>query len=229
MESTAESIIREKLTTSWKFLYQRGFIEGFGHISARTSAAEEIFMTPHSLGAKVSPEDFLRVDLEGKIISGKGKIPGEFAIHSEIYKQRPDVGSILHYHGFYSTAFTTGPYPLKPVHFFASIFRDGIPVHGDARLINDRNRGAALADTLGSHRVVLHKAHGATVTGRDVEEMVAVAFLFEDNAHRAWISASMGKTEYLSEETMAEIDQEVLKSRGPFRRIWALCESETMR
>lgn len=227
MESEPDRLIREKLACAWKFLYQRGFIEGFGHISARASSTEEIFMTPHLLCAKASPEDFIRVDLNGKVIDGNGSIPGEFAIHSEIYKLRSDVGSILHYHGFYSTAFSTGKQPLRPSHFFASIFREGIPIHADSRLINSQERGAALADTLGKHRVVLQKAHGCVVTGRDVEEMVAVAFLLEDNAYRTWISASMGNTEYLNDETAAEIEQELLKSRGPFRRIWTLCESET--
>jgi len=226
MESKSEEAIREKLTMAWKFLYKRGFLEGFGHISARLSFQEEILMTPHLLGSVVSPKDFLRVDLDGNVISGAGTVPGEFAIHSEIYKQRSDVGSILHYHGLYSTSFTTSSRDLKPSFFFGSIFRDGIPVHDDSRLINTAERGAALAKTLASHRVVLQKAHGGVATGRDVEEMVAVAFLFEDNAFRTWIGASMGEIEYLCDLAMAEIDRELLASRGPFRRIWALCVSE---
>ena len=56
--------------------------------------------------------------------------------------------------------------------------------------------------------------------------MTASVFILEDNAHRTWISATMGEAEYLSDEAMAEIEPELLKTRGPYGRIWALCEDE---
>jgi ribulose-5-phosphate 4-epimerase/fuculose-1-phosphate aldolase len=72
----------------------------------------------------------------------------------------------------------------------------------------------------------LLKAHGVVVTGADIEEMVAGAFILEDNAHRAWVSAAMGDPVWLEFKVMAEVDEELVRTRGPFRRIWALCESE---
>jgi ribulose-5-phosphate 4-epimerase/fuculose-1-phosphate aldolase len=118
------------------------------------------------------------------------------------------------------------PVELRPTYFLASIFRDGIPIHPDSRLVTDAERGAALAETLGPHRAALMKAHGIVVTGDDIMEMTAAVFILEDNAHRTWISASMGEPEYLSDEAMAKIEPELLKTRGPYRRIWALCEDE---
>ena len=45
---------------AWNFLYKRGFIEGFGHISARLPDNPELFiLTRHSLGPRAVPEDFL--------------------------------------------------------------------------------------------------------------------------------------------------------------------------
>jgi ribulose-5-phosphate 4-epimerase/fuculose-1-phosphate aldolase len=226
MEST-EAMIREKLVKAWHFFYKRGFIDGFGHISARASSPEEILVSPFAVSRKTTPGDFLLMDLEGRRISGEGPPPGELSIHLEIYKVRPDVGSIAHFHGLFSTAFTTSDQILRPIYFLASIFRDGIPTHSDSRLINNRERGIALGKTLGQHRAALLKAHGVVVTGGDVEEMVGASFLLEDNAHRAWISAAMGNPVWLDPDVMAEVEEEMLKSRGPFRRIWALCESDS--
>lgn len=110
--------------------------------------------------------------------------------------------------------------------FLASIFRDGIPVHPDSRLILNRERGEALATTLGSHRAALLRAHGIVVTGPDIEEMTAGVFIMEDNAKRTWIAAAMGEIDTLGADEMAEIEAEILKSRGPIGRIWALCQSE---
>jgi ribulose-5-phosphate 4-epimerase/fuculose-1-phosphate aldolase len=70
------------------------------------------------------------------------------------------------------------------------------------------------------------KAHGVAITGATVEEMVAGAFLLEENARRTWVSATMGQVEYLDAELLAEIEKEMLSSGGPIRRIWQLCESE---
>lgn len=224
--NSSQAPILDKLMKAWRFFYKRGFIDGFGHISARAPSPEQIFITRHSLGIETSPEDFLLFDLKGRQIAGKGSPPGELPIHLEVYKHRPDVESVAHFHGLYATAFTTSRHTLQPCYFLASIFKDGIPVHPDSRLIIDSERGAALARTLGRCRAALLKAHGVVVTGADIEEMVAGAFILEDNAHRAWVSAAMGDPVWLEPKVIAEVEEELVRTRGPFRRIWALCESE---
>ena len=221
---------REALTSAalkaWRFLYRRGFIEGFGHLSVRLPGTDTFMLTRHSLGMHATPEDFLVVDLDGRKVEGEGTLPGEYPIHLDILRARPDVGSVVHYHGMYSTAFTTSQRDLRPVHLLGTIFHEGIPVYADPRLVSDRIRGAALAKALGSKRAVLMRAHGAAITGADVEEAVAGAFLFEENAHRAYLSAPLGGPVWLDEETAASAGAELIKSRGPFRRVWALVESE---
>lgn len=219
--------IAEKLAKAWRFFFDRGFIEGFGHISARTTDPQRILMAPRSLGRDAAPGDFVIVDLAGRQIGTTLELPSELPIHLEIYKRRPDVGSVAHFHCLYPTSFGMSERMLKPTYFLASIFRDGIPIHPDSRLVSNAERGAALAATLGSHRAAIMKAHGIVVVGQDVEEMLAATYILEDNAHRTWVTASMGDVEYLADEAMAEIEAEMLKTRGPFRRIWALCECHT--
>src|SRR5262245_26031162 len=90
---------------AWRFLYRRGFIEGFGHISVRLPGSDRYMVTRHSAAVDARPEDFLVCDLDGKQLEGAGMPPGENPIHSEILRARPDVNSVIHYHGMYSTAF----------------------------------------------------------------------------------------------------------------------------
>ena len=211
---------------AWRFLYRRGFIEGFGHISVRLPGSDRFLVTRHSAAMDASAEDFLVFDLDGNHLEGAGIAPGENPIHLEILRARPDVGSVIHYHGMYSTAFTTSGERLRAVHLMGTLFHDGIPVYPDPKLVTDRVRGAALAKALGPHRAVLMRAHGVAITGSSVEETVAGAFLFEENARRACISASLGQPLWLDDQTAAEAGAELLKSRGPFKRVWALVESE---
>ena len=206
--------------------FQRGFIEGFGHISARIPDSDLHLLARHSLGPRASAEDFLVVDKLGRKVSGDGTMPGEYPIHNEILNARPDIGCVIHYHGLHSTAFTTSEHELKPIHLMGTLFHDGIPVYDDPRLVTSAERGTALAKALGPHRAVLMRAHGAAITGATVEECVGSAFLFEENARRAHTAASMGKPLWLDDQLAADAGTELLKSRGPFKRVWALVESD---
>jgi ribulose-5-phosphate 4-epimerase/fuculose-1-phosphate aldolase len=217
--------LAEKLNKAWRFFYQRGYVDGFGHISARTADPNKILMTPHELGLESRPEDFVEIDLHGGQEGCDVKLPGELPIHLEIFKARPDVNSVAHFHCHHATSFSMSEHDLKPTYFLASIFRDGIPVHPDSRLIMTEERGRAMAETLGTHRATLLRAHGIVVTGASVEEMTAGVFIMEDNARRTAIAASMGEYEVLGDEEMAEIEAELLQG-GPIGRIWKLCEAE---
>jgi ribulose-5-phosphate 4-epimerase/fuculose-1-phosphate aldolase len=116
--------------------------------------------------------------------------------------------------------------PLKASYNLASIFRGGVPVHPDARLVLNAERGVAMAKTLGPHRALLLRAHGIVTTGTTVEEMTAVTFILDENAHRTWIAAAMGEVAYLSNAETAEIEAEFVKTQAPFKRIWGFCVQE---
>ena len=221
-----EGDLRRKLSTAWRFFYGRGFVDGFGHISARTQDPNVVLMTPHELGKLSQPDDFLLCDLDGKQIGTNEKLPGELPIHLEVFKARPDVNAVAHFHTHNATSFSMSEHDLKPTYFMASIFTGGIPVHPDSRLIMTEERGRDMAKTLGDKRALLLRAHGIVVTGPDIEEMTAGVYFMEDNAKRTAIAASMGRYEVLGEEEMAEIAEELLRTRGPVGRVWALAEIE---
>ncbi len=183
-------------------------------------------MTPHDLTQDLRPEQFVEIDLDGNQFGTSAKLPSELPIHTEVYKARPDVGAIAHFHCHYPTSFSMSEHDLRPSYFLASIFHDGIPVHPDARLIKTEERGKAMVETLGDHRAMLLRAHGIVVTGPSIEEMTAGVFIMEDNAKRTQIAASMGKFDILSEDEIAEIQPELMGNPGPIWRIWTLVESE---
>ncbi len=219
-------VLRRKLSTAWRFFYGRGFVDGFGHISARTQDPNVVLMTPHDLGKVSHPEDFVLCDLEGKQFGTDVKLPGELPIHLEIFKSRPDVGAVAHFHTHNATSFSMSEHDLVPTYFMASIFKGGIPVHPDSRLIMTEDRGKAMTKTLGDRRAMLLRAHGIVVTGPDIEEMTAGVYFMEDNAKRTAIAASMGRYEVLGEAEMEEIAEELLRTRGPIGRVWVLAENE---
>ena len=185
-----------------------------------------VLMTPHEMGKVSSPEDFLLCDLDGTQIGTSDKLPGELPIHLEVYKARTDVNAVAHFHTHNATSFSMSEHNLEPTYFMASIFNDGIPIHPDSRLIMTKERGRAMAQTLGDCRGMLLRAHGIVVTGADIEEMTAGVYFMEDNAKRTSIAASMGEYEVLGKEEMSEIAEELLLTRGPITRVWSLAQME---
>ncbi len=216
----------ELLSTAWRFFNSRNMVDGFGHISARMDDPNRILITPHSTPSACTPDDFVVVDLDGNQIGSDVRLPGELPIHTEIFKARPDVGSIAHFHCHHATSFSMSEHDLAPTYFLASIFYDGIPVHPDPNLVSDTARGEALVKTLGDHRAALMRAHGFVMTGADVYEMTAGVFILEDNAKRTQIAASMGKFETMGQEEMELIGGEILDHKNPIMRIWTLCAEE---
>ena len=125
MPST-EAALMEKCLKAWRFLYRRGFIEGFGHLSVRIPGTDNYMLTRHSLGPIITPDDMLVYDASGTQLGGIGDRPGEAPIHHEIYRSRPDVHSIIHYHGMHATAFSTSELTYKPIHIMGTLFARGL-------------------------------------------------------------------------------------------------------
>ncbi len=224
---SAEATLMDKCMKAWRFLYRRGFIEGFGHLSVRVPGTDTYLLTRHSLGRDIVPDDMLVYDMNGSKLGGKGERPGEAPIHHEIYRARPDVHSVIHYHGMHATAFTTSAqHTLRPIHLMGTLFADGLPIYPDPRLVSTTERGVALAQALGHRRAALLYAHGGVVTGEDIEACVAGAFFLEENAHRAYLSCTLGKPQWIDPQLAQDAAAELIRSRGPMRRVWAMVEVE---
>jgi HCOMODA/2-hydroxy-3-carboxy-muconic semialdehyde decarboxylase len=105
---------------------------------------------------------------------------GERFIHTEIYKARPDVQSVIHNHAEAVIPFGLTNVPLRPVVAQAGFLPPVTPVfevravHGQdpvrGMLVTNAKLGAALAEALGSNPVILMRGHGETVVGASVRE-----------------------------------------------------------
>jgi ribulose-5-phosphate 4-epimerase/fuculose-1-phosphate aldolase len=107
-----------------------------------------------------------------------------------------------------------------------ALFADGLPIYPDPRLVSTTERGVALAQALGTHRAALMRAHGSVVTGGDVAECVTGAFFLEENAHRAYLSCTLGEPQWMDDAMAQAAAVELIRSRGPMRRVWAMVEVE---
>jgi L-fuculose-phosphate aldolase len=162
-----------------------------GHVSIRLPDDPTHFiMKPHSYGLdEITLENIVLCNLEGEKVGGGGRKHSEVYIHSEIYKARPDVNSVIHTHPTYAVALSATGKALESISQPAVAFSDGLPYFSEAiDLIRSQDLGKAVATALGSCKAVLMRNHGAAIVGSNVEESTILAIML-DNACQIQLAA----------------------------------------
>ena len=165
-----------------------------GHVSVRVPGdPTHFYMKPHSQGLdEITMENIVLCNLEGEKVAGGGRKHSEVYIHSEIYKQRPDVMSVIHSHPTHAVAFSATGRALLPISQPAAAFADGLPYFTETNeLIRSQALGAGVARALGKCKAVLMRNHGIAVVGATIEESTILAILLE-NACQIQLLAEAG-------------------------------------
>ena len=154
-----------------------------GHVSVRVPGdATHFYMKPHSQGLdEITPENIVLCNMAGEKVGGGGKRHSEVYIHSEIYKLRPDVMSVIHTHPTHAVALSATGKALLPISQPAAAFSDGVGWFTDTiELIRSPELGAGVARALGPHKAVFLRNHGVAVVGASLDESTVLALLLEE-------------------------------------------------
>ena len=141
-----------------------------GHVSARASDDRTIFIKRKGVTlGEVAPVDVIAVDLEANHAGGANGIHLETVLHTEVYKRRPDVRSVVHGHPLHATAFGATDADFAYLTHDSVLFIKGISVYdGAPDLIIDQQQGELVAEALGDATGLLLRNHGVLIAERDV-------------------------------------------------------------
>lgn len=183
----------------------------WGHVSVRDPDGRGIWMKPHMYGfEEIEREQVLLVTFDGDVLEGKGRRHGEYPIHTEIMRARPDVHCVVHTHPIHAVAFAATERPLRPISHDASMFTPpDIPrftLTGD--LIVTRELGEALARTLGDRPAALMPHHGIAVAGPNIGRTMMATVLLE-RACKSMLLAGDVKTWSPDEEALSKRNKSV--------------------
>ncbi|CAN5386395.1 class II aldolase/adducin family protein [soil metagenome] len=214
--------LREDVVTCTRLLVFAGVLDYSGHVSARIPGTDHVLIQPrdHSRAA-LTPDDLLVVDLAGELVEGELPPPAETAIHTGVYRARPDVGMVCHGHPTLSTSFSMVDVPLMPMRHFAFKHPAGLAVHPDTTHIRTREQGDAVAATLGQSDACLLRSHGTVLVGKRFDVLFMDCLDLEENA-RTLLTALQtgGKLLPLTAEEVADL--EMSYGRGGHRpgKVW---------
>jgi ribulose-5-phosphate 4-epimerase/fuculose-1-phosphate aldolase len=208
--ATADQAAVDDLVAANHILADQGVVDGFGHISVRHPSDPNRFLMSRSLApALVKAEDIMEFDLDGKPVDQRGRaVFLERFIHSEIYKSRPDVKSVVHSHSPAVIPFGISQTPMKAAYHIAAFLAQGVPVFDIRKaggmtdmLVRDGALGKSLAEVLGDRSVALMRGHGNVVVGPTIPLTVFRAVYTEVNARvQAQAIALGGPVTYLEVE-----------------------------
>lgn len=181
---------RRAVVRAARAMVERGLVVGTaGNVSARTAGG--LLITPsrtdyHAL----RPLHLVEVDLDGRF-DLSGRPPSiELLLHLVIYRRRADVGSIIHTHSPYATAWSHRDGPLVPR--TEDMDYNGM---GEVRCAPAAAPGSSAlageaAAALGDARAVLLGGHGVVAVGATPDEALVAAEIVEHQAQVAWICAA---------------------------------------
>jgi L-fuculose-phosphate aldolase len=174
-----------------------------GHVSVREG--DVVHMKRNHIGLEeATPADVLTLDFDGNLVAGEGKVHLEAVLHTEAYRARPDVRSVVHTHPPYAVAFGATDAELHLLNHDAVLFKDGLAYFEDtAELIVNQAQGAAVARALGDKRALIMRGHGVLVTGQSIPWAVYAALTLERVIRIQAIANRLGELRPMSRE-MAE-------------------------
>ena len=159
-----QTINKKDIIDIGQLLWEKNLSNGVnGNISARGEAGS-LFMTAHGTCLGLLQErDILSMSLNGEPTGG-GKISTEKLMHTEIYKNFPDVEAVIHTH----TPYING-YFLESKAFSSRIFESKILL-GQVAALEQKTPSvtdaAPLIEALQKNNIVVLQNHGVVAVGK---------------------------------------------------------------
>lgn len=223
----------EDLVAANRILAGHGVIDAYGHVSMRSPDNPKRYFIARAIAPEtVQAEDILEYDLDSQPLDARGRDSvSERFIHSEIYRARPDVMSVVHNHSPSVVPFSVTGVKMRALFHMASFIGDGLPVFeirkvkkGSDLLVRDPKLGAALAKTLGKEAAALMRGHGSVTVGENLPRAVGRSVYLE-------MSAKMQLQAMLLSNRITFLDAGEVKASAPvqdYKRAWPLWREKAL-
>ena len=186
-----------------------------GNVSARDTETNLVVIKPSGVSYdKLSPDNLVVVDLNGKVIEGDLKPSVDMATHLYIYRNMPDVSSVIHTHSTYASAFAATGKPI-PVCLtaMADFFGRDIPI-GELVLIGEEEIGKEIVCKIGGSKAIIMKNHGPFTIGKSVNEALKAAIFLEESAKTLIMAKILGEPQSIPESIVNKLHKNYIEKYG---------------
>jgi L-fuculose-phosphate aldolase len=187
-------------------LYERGMLVGTeGNISVRLDD-NRIVITPAGFPkGRLSAEDMIVVDPEGKCLEGTNRPSSELLMHLFVYKSRPEIGACVHSHPPFATAFAVAGISLaEDILPEAVLFVGRIPITEYAQP-GTAAVPKALEPYIATCNAFLLRNHGLLTIGRDLEEAFHRHETVEHCARVVFLARQLGNVQAIPSQDLKRL------------------------
>lgn len=209
---TNETRLREQICQIGRLMYEKDFIDGIaGNISARLNE-DRVLATPSGLAKGfMTPDQLIIVNLDGERVDSPTAAnaelhpTSELSMHLECYRQRPDIGGVVHAHPAYSVALTLVGYDFSRAVVPESVVLLGaVPVTPYATPSGVENRDA-IRGLIGRHDAILLAHHGSLTVARSVWDAYLLLETLEHTAQILYLAEQAGGPHVLPAHQVAKL------------------------
>lgn len=203
---------RDEIVRFGGLLHQTGLVAATdGNLSVRLGDGR--FLCTPTLMSKgmMTPDDLVIVDSYGHPIVGSRNVSSEIAMHLFIYRNRPDVGAVVHAHPPTATGFAAAGIPLDSALCSEIVITLGTVPLADYQTPGTPELGEALAPLVGGHDAILMANHGVVTYGEDLLTAYMNMETVEHYAKIALVTHMLGRQKPLSEVHVSKLKEIRLK------------------
>lgn len=200
--------IKKEICEIGKRIYDRGMVAANdGNISVKLND-HEFLCTPTGVSKGfMTPEYICKVDENGKVIQANPgfKPSSEIKMHMRVYKERPDVNSVVHAHPLYATSFAIAGIPLtQPIMPEAIITLGCVPI-AEYGTPSTEEIPDAVSKYVQYYDAVLLENHGALAFSDSLLAAYHKMESLEFYAHLLYQSKQLGGPKELSKEQVERL------------------------
>jgi L-fuculose-phosphate aldolase len=189
-------------------LWTRGFVaSNDGNISVRLGP-DRLLVTPANVSKGfMTPDMMVVTDLDGTLVSAAPgrRASSELLMHLVAYRQRPDVGAVVHAHPPLSTGFAVAGIPLDRAVLAEVVTTLGsIPI-AEYGTPSTRELAAAVEPYVKAHDGLLLANHGALALGPDLFAAYYKMETIEHFARISLVARLLGGERLLSREEVGRL------------------------
>ncbi len=197
---------REAVVQFGKKMVAAGLTTGTGgNLSIACRACGLIAITPSGVAYdQLTAAQIVVIDDQGRVVAGHGRPSSETTFHLALYRQRPDIGAVVHTHSVYATTLACLGWELPAVHYLVGFCGNKVPLapyatYGTTQLADN------ICASIGTYQAVLLANHGLVAVGSGLPQAFEVAEEIEFVARIYYQTCNVGRPVILTDDEMARV------------------------
>lgn len=177
-----------------------------GNISIYNKEKELMAISPSGIGYfETKPEDVVIMDLDANVVDGDKKPSSEWALHTAMYKTKPECRAVVHTHSMYCTTFAVLNQPLRASHYVIGDAGVATVPCAPYRTFGSQELADVASEYIGASDAALLANHGMLACGKSLGSAYGLACGMEFCAEVQYRAMCIGEPSVLSDEEMGRV------------------------